>query len=317
MPSPALPRNQVFVSYSHVDTAYLERLRAHLRLLERRNIKVWTDKDIAPGMEWRQEIERALASAKVAVLMISTDFLNSSFITDHELPPLLDAARAQGVHIIPVIVQPSAFGDEELVPLSKYQAVNMGRPLAQLKDAELETEYVNILKVIRRMIDGEAQAAPPAAARPAMQEAPPPAVDADAPGGDLVEQLGAQLHEVLGAILAHPGEQSLLLHAVAGEESAPLLLVTEGRDGSMLLELMSNDELPPALKLSREAQAFVTGEIGLNPPERRGDRWWRLYGDGGEAIDVGDVTADLLDVLENVFGLPNDEVGVVWQVVEG
>jgi hypothetical protein len=34
-------------------------------------------------------------------------------------------------------------------------------------------------------------------------------------------------------------------------------------------------------------------------------------------VDVEAVTADILDVLENVFGLPNDDVGVVWQVLPG
>lgn len=325
MPQTAMPRNQVFVSYSHVDTPYLERLRSHLRLLERRNIKVWTDKDIQPGMEWRQEIERALGSAKVAVLMISTDFLNSDFIANHELPPLLDAAKAQGVQIVPVIVQPSAFGDEELVPLSKYQAVNMGRPLAQLKDAELETEYVNILKLIRRLFEGETAAPAPAPAAAPRAAAPAPqAADADEAAGDgatggsdSLDELGDQLAQVLAALLEHPGQQQLLVHAVAGDATAPLMLVTEGRDGTLLLELMGNDELPPALRLSREMQAYITDELGYNAPERRGDRWWWLYGEDGEPIEVDTVSADMLDVLENVFGLPNEQAGVVWQVLEG
>ena len=92
----------------------LKRLRVHLGLLERRNIKIWTDKDIEPGMKWQDEIRDALSRTKVAVLMISTDFLSSDFITNQELPSLLAAAQSEGVAILPVIVKPSAFGDLEI-----------------------------------------------------------------------------------------------------------------------------------------------------------------------------------------------------------
>ena len=116
MPQEPTVRNQVFVSYSHADKEYLERLRTHLALLERRNIKVWTDQDIEPGMQWADEIKNALARTKVAVLMISTDFLNSDFITNQEPPPLLAAAQSEGAVILPVLVKPSLFGDVEVVP---------------------------------------------------------------------------------------------------------------------------------------------------------------------------------------------------------
>ena len=56
MPQARNGRNEVFVSYSHADDEYLKRLRVHLGLLERRNIKIWTDKDIEPGMKWQDEI---------------------------------------------------------------------------------------------------------------------------------------------------------------------------------------------------------------------------------------------------------------------
>lgn len=61
-------------------------------------------------------------------------------------------------------------------------------------------------------------------------------------------------------------------------------------------------------------------EISLNPPERRGDRCWMLYdgrGERGEAVDVEALIADLLKLLENGVGLPNNEVGAVWQVLPG
>ena len=116
---------------------------------------------------------------------MSTDFLDSKFITDDELPPLLDAARAEGVRILPVLVKPCAFGDLELVPLSRYQAVNMGRPLARLdKDTDREAEYQEILKAIRRHMEDGASggasggAAPLSAASPAQAMVPPAAAPA-------------------------------------------------------------------------------------------------------------------------------------------
>ena len=53
MPQARNGRDHVFVSYSHADEDYLKRLRVHLGLLERRNIQIWTDKDIEPGMKWQ------------------------------------------------------------------------------------------------------------------------------------------------------------------------------------------------------------------------------------------------------------------------
>lgn len=56
------------------------------------------------GQTWREEIRTAIHSARVAVLLVSIDFLNSRFIADDELPPLLLAAKEEDVLILQVFV---------------------------------------------------------------------------------------------------------------------------------------------------------------------------------------------------------------------
>jgi internalin A len=147
-PTPT-PRNQVFVSYSHQDQEWLTQLKKHLKPMMRKtqNLVVWEDTQIQPGAEWRKEIEAALAAAKVAVLLVSPDFLNSDFIAENELPPLLAAAQAEGLQILWVPLTYSLFEETDI---EKYQAAHSpSQPLKMLSDAERDQAWVMICKKIK------------------------------------------------------------------------------------------------------------------------------------------------------------------------
>jgi hypothetical protein len=110
-------------------------------------IEVWDDSRIKPGAKFREEIQKALASAKVAVLLVSQDFLASYFIREQELPTLLAAAENEGLTIFWIACSASSF---EETPIAEYQAANdPKRPLDRLSRPRLSEELVRIAGKIR------------------------------------------------------------------------------------------------------------------------------------------------------------------------
>jgi hypothetical protein len=75
---------------------HLERLRKFLKPKHRDGlIDAWDDSRIKPGELWRGEIEAALDSACLFIMLVSADFGASDFIHRVELPRLL-AKHAEG-----------------------------------------------------------------------------------------------------------------------------------------------------------------------------------------------------------------------------
>lgn len=143
-----LNRNHIFVSYSHADRVWLEKIQKHLKPhVREESLVVWDDTTIAAGANWRDDIRNAIAAARVAVLLVSPDFLSSDFIAKHELPPLLEAAQDDGVAIIWVPISASAFAATEI---AEYQAAhNPSQPLDSLSKPRQNRAMVAICERIR------------------------------------------------------------------------------------------------------------------------------------------------------------------------
>jgi predicted acylesterase/phospholipase RssA len=155
-------RDQIFISYSHDDEEWLHKLQTALTPhIYNSAIKAWDDTHIPPGARWREEITRAIAAAKVAVLLVSMNFFASKFINDVEMQAFLRASEEDGLKILPVIVGPSIY--EDWPPLKDIQTVNrLDRPLKGFENkAELDAEMVMISKEIKKaLVPQEASALP-------------------------------------------------------------------------------------------------------------------------------------------------------------
>ncbi len=149
-----LAQRKVFISYSHKDADWLQRLRTQLRPIERDGIiDLWDDTKIAAGLQWKEEIRNALETARVAVLLVSANFLASDFIAEHELPTLLAHAEKGGTTIIPLILSPCLYTS---TTLGRFQAINNPKhPLAALSRIKQEEILVRVAETIAERFQAE------------------------------------------------------------------------------------------------------------------------------------------------------------------
>jgi len=139
-------RTRIFISYSYRDQRYVRELQAHLQYYERGgSIDFWDDTKITPGSLWHREIEKAITSAKIALLLVSQDYLASKFIVEEELPLLLAVAQREGVKILSVIVRPCLFED---TALAQFQTVNSpSKPLSSMSKSSREAVWEKVVEL--------------------------------------------------------------------------------------------------------------------------------------------------------------------------
>ena len=145
------PRDKVFVSYSHLDKDYLIEIQKHFKPFLKQ-VNFWDDTKIEPGQKWKDEIKNQIQKTKVAILLVSSNFLGSDFITTDELPPLLKAAEEEGAAILIVILKPCLF--EKFDELNQYQAMNPPHfPVSKMTENERDELYVNLVRQTMRILE--------------------------------------------------------------------------------------------------------------------------------------------------------------------
>jgi len=165
---PARPSNaaidsaatKVFLSYSHKDTKWVERLREHFRAVAGdTGLDIFDDSLIAPGEKWFERLEREMSSAGVAILLVSPSFLASNFVRREEVPRLLAKRSKEGMVLYPLLIRDCAFA---AVPwLASIQVrPRDARPVSAMRSAQIDSCFAGVVREVLELLQtGDSAAA--------------------------------------------------------------------------------------------------------------------------------------------------------------
>ncbi len=143
----------VFISYSHKDETWKDRLCSHLGVLAQQNlIETWDDRNIDAGDDWEPRIIDTIRNAKAAVLLVSANFLTSDFILGKEVPALLKRRDEDGLRVIPVIIQPCAWQAVDWLGRLQCRPKD-GRPLSLGEDNQIEQDLADFAIEINELLN--------------------------------------------------------------------------------------------------------------------------------------------------------------------
>jgi hypothetical protein len=107
MSPPATKNLKVFYCYAHEDQELRNKLDSYLRDLKRSyHLETWFDRQIKPGENWEETIEKQLKEADLILLLVSPDFIASDYCYNKEMQHALMRHTKGETKIIPIILRP-------------------------------------------------------------------------------------------------------------------------------------------------------------------------------------------------------------------
>lgn len=151
---------RIFFSYSHKDEALRDELEVHLTALRRQGlVEFWHDRRIGAGEEFDPEIDEAIRTAHVVLLLVSPDFIASDYCYGREMTVALERHDRSEARVIPVILRPCLW---QGLPFGRLMATPRdGRPVT--KFPTLDDGFLEVTQAIRDAAEQFADIAKPAA----------------------------------------------------------------------------------------------------------------------------------------------------------
>lgn len=139
----------LFFSYSHKDESLRDELEVHLAMLKREgSIDAWHDRKILAGDDLDHAIDAKLVSADVILLLVSPDFLASSYCYDVEVKRAMERHHQGSARVIAVILRPC---DWQSTPFAKLLVTPTdGKPITKWPDRD--EAFLDVVKQIRKAL---------------------------------------------------------------------------------------------------------------------------------------------------------------------
>jgi len=139
---------KAFISYSHKDENYLERLKVHLAQMKREGlINDWTDREIHAGGSLDSLIKEALASSELFLALLSPDYISSDYCYDKEFEKAQKMQDIGKLIIVPIIVEPC---DWQKTPFGKLKALPKdGKAISEWTNQNLA--FLNVIDQLRQL----------------------------------------------------------------------------------------------------------------------------------------------------------------------
>ena len=268
----------LFYSYAHEDESLRNELAGHLKILERRGlIKPWHDRQIVPGQNWNQGIDKYLGEAELVLLLLSVDFINSDYIFGVELKSAMRRQAQALCEVVPILVRPVDVDpdDADDLPFMKLQALppdlkavttwaNRDEAWTQVaKGLRATVKAIHARRpvpVVLAVVEDTPPAAP--AARSAQPAAPSPTAPAPNPRPDMASdpmlaQVVHRFTDELNAAQQQRGGPPLFDHHIYEVQQGSLALI----DLSDQQRVLWVDDRPDNNRRERAALAQLQIEV--------------------------------------------------------
>jgi len=141
---------RVFCSYAREDEEHLNVLREWLSGLKRQGlIEWWHDREIVPGWEWEEAIDKRLRTADIILLLVTSDFLGSDYVYEKEIRTAIERYERHEALVIAIIVRPALWQD---TPLNKFQLLPKdAKPITRWPDRD--EAWLNVTEGIQKAVE--------------------------------------------------------------------------------------------------------------------------------------------------------------------